>query len=562
MPPEDLISMQDNQSRPPSPASSTPPGPWKAAVSFARNIWRQLMSMRTALVLLFLLALGSLPGALLPQWALNKSKTATYILAHPTWGPLLDRFGFFAVFGSPWYAAIYLLLFTSLVGCLLPRSWDLLQAVRTPPVATPRNLSRMPHHDAQVIAGDPALIASRIFAALKARGWRTVQRTAPDASLSISAERGYLREVGNLVFHLSLLGLLVAVAVGKLVGYEGSIIVDTGAGFCSVGPVSYDNFRPGTLVDGTSMTPFCIDVDSFRSAYTPAGQAALFAASVRYQTGPDLGSSRWTSRVLEVNDPLRVDGQRLYLLGHGFTPHFKVTYPSGAVRDYTQPFAPMDSSMLSQGAVKITDPPDWTGTDLLTHQLAIVGLFAPTQQITAGVMTSSFPAARDPGVAVQIYRGDLGLETGRPQSVFAIDSSQVDNKLLVKQQQANLLPGQSITLTDGTRITFTGYNEWVSLQTSYDPAQFAALISAVLLLLGLTTSLVVKRRRVWYRLQSAAEPQADKSASSVATSVEIGGLARTDAAGYGAEFLELVRLPSSPPGGRRGLRQFRRISRP
>jgi cytochrome c biogenesis protein len=559
MAPSDLISLQDNNSRPPPmspPAPPGPPGPLKAALALARNTWRQLMSMRTALVLLFLLALASLPGALLPQWALNRGKTAGYILEHPTWGPLLDRLGFFAVFSSPWYAAIYLLLFTSLVGCLLPRSWELSRQLRTPPVATPRNLSRMPLHSTAVVAGEPALIAHRITAALSSRGWRTLQRSEPGAGLSISAERGYLREVGNLVFHLSLLGLLVAVAVGKLVGYEGSIILDTGTGFCSAGPVSYDNFRPGILVDGTGMTPFCIDVDSFHSAYTPRGQAAQFAAAIRYQSSNDLGTNRWSSRVLEVNDPLRIGGQRLYLLGHGFTPHFQVTYPSGAVRQYTQPFAPMDSSMLSQGAVKITDPPDWTGVNLLTHQLAIVGLFAPTQQTTAGVMTSAFPAAHNPGVAVQIYRGDLGLETGRAQSVFAIDSAQVANKLLVKEKQANLLPGESMVLNDGTKVTFTGYNEWVSLQTSYDPAQFAALISAVLLLVGLTVSLVVKRRRVWYRLQPSTEPH-----TAVATLVDIGGLARTDAAGYGAEFLELTQLPSSQPRTRSRLRRYLHRSR-
>ena len=88
--------------------------------------------MRTALILLFLLALASLPGALLPQWSLNSSKTAQYIADHPTLGPWLDRLGFFEVFASPWYAAIYLLLFTSLVGCLLPRTWEFVGQLRCP----------------------------------------------------------------------------------------------------------------------------------------------------------------------------------------------------------------------------------------------------------------------------------------------------------------------------------------------------------------------------------------------------------------------------------------------
>ena len=85
--------------------------------------------------------------------------------------------------------------------------------------------------------------------------------------------------------------------------------------------------------------------------------------------------------------------------------------------------------------------------------------------------------------------------------MFSIDTSQVDKGLLAKQARSNLMVGESITLDDGTQITFTGYNEWVSLQTSYDPAQVWALVFAVTLLVGLMVSLVFKRRRVWFRLR-------------------------------------------------------------
>ena len=478
-------------------------------VAFGRNTWRQLTSMRTALILLFLLALASLPGALLPQWSLNSAKTAQYLIDYPTIGPLLDRLGFFEVFGSPWYAAIYLLLFISLIGCLLPRSLEFIGQLRMPPVATPRNLGRLPHHHTTVVPGTPEVVADRIATGLK--GWRIARRVEAEATgenpaaaaVTISAEKGYVREVGNLVFHLSLLGLLVAIAVGKMVGYEGSVIVNAGSQFCSTSPASYDNFRPGLLVDGTDMAPFCVDVRQFTATYTDAGLASGFVAQVRAQSGADAGTDRWMSDELQVNEPLRMAGERLYLLGHGFTPHFQVTYPDGTVRDYSQPFAPEpnDPNFTSQGAVKILDPPGATGDEVRKQQLAIVGIFAPTALLHGSIMTSSFPAPDNPGVAVDVYRGDLGMEGGRSQSVFAIDTSQVDKGLLTKQARTNLMLGESMTLDDGTKITFTGYNEWVSLQTSYDPAQVWALVFAVSLLVGLMVSLVFKRRRVWFRLR-------------------------------------------------------------
>ena len=561
----------------PDPAPAAPhyrkPGPLHTVWAFLRNLWRRLTSMRTALLLLFLLAMASLPGALLPQWSLNTAKTAQYIVDHPTLGPWLDRLGFFEVFASPWYAAIYLLLFVSLIGCVLPRSWDFVRQLRAAPVATPRNLGRLPHHARLTVPGSPDAVADRVVGGLtdrRGRRWRVARRdetadtvtpsavtpsavtpsaVTPSAvtlsAVTLSAERGYLREVGNLVFHLALLGLLLAVAVGKLFGYEGSVIVTSGDGFCSTSPASYDNFRPGLTVDGTELNPFCVQVDAFSAAYTEAGQATAFRAQVRYQDAAQLAGDSWTSALLQVNDPLRIGGERLYLLGHGYTPTFQVTFPDGAVREYAQPFQPAggDPNFTSEGAVKITDPPGATGDDIRKHQLAIVGIAAPTAVINDGIMSSAYPAAIKPGVAVDIYRGDLGMESGRAQSVFAIDQDQVDKGALVKQSRVNLYRGQSVTLDDGTTITFTGLKEWVSLQTSYDPAQGWALVSAIMLLAGLMLSLTIKRRRVWFRLRPAGP---DDGAGR--TVVEIGGLARTDQAGYGDEFARLVALAGAPTG--------------
>ena len=81
-----------------------------------RWAWRQLTSMRTALVLLFLLALGSVPGSVLPQQGIDPQAVQQYYAAHPSLAPLLARLSLFNVFAAPWFAAIYLLLFLSLAG--------------------------------------------------------------------------------------------------------------------------------------------------------------------------------------------------------------------------------------------------------------------------------------------------------------------------------------------------------------------------------------------------------------------------------------------------------------
>lgn len=208
-------------------------------------MWRSLTSMGTALVLLFLLALAAIPGALLPQRGLNAAKVDDYLAAHPLIGPWLDELQAFGVFSSFWFTAIYVLLFVSLVGCLAPRTIEHARSLRATPVAAPRNLARLPKHAHARLAGEPAALAATITGRL--RGWRSITRQQGD-SVEVSAEKGYLREFGNLVFHFALLGLLVAVAVGKLFGYEGNVIViaDGGPGFVRRRRPRSTRFAPAT----------------------------------------------------------------------------------------------------------------------------------------------------------------------------------------------------------------------------------------------------------------------------------------------------------------------------
>lgn len=501
-------------------------------IAFLRNTWRGLTSMRTALVLLFLLAVAALPGALLPQRSLNSQKVDDYIASHGWWGRLLGRLEFYNVYGSVWFSAVYLLLFISLVGCLLPRTLEYARAVRGKPVLTPRNLSRLPHHHESTVDATP----DEVLAAAKSRlkGWRLTEREEEDGARSVSAERGYLRETGNLVFHFAMLGLIVALAIGKMFNYEGQVIVQAnGSQFCNIGTLGYDSFRPGLRVDGTDLTPFCVKVDDFRADFLPTGQADYYRADIEYQSGDDLASGTWRPYTLEVNSPLRTEGDRVYLLSHGYAPTFTVTFPDGQVRTHTTQWRPVNQqTYLSEGATKF-DPPGVTDqAERRKRQLAITGLFAPTAVLDGKILGSGFPDLRDPAVAIDVLKGDLGNDSGRGQSIYEVNQEMVDSGRLKQVARENMRPGDQITLDDGTKISFDGVQRWVYLQISHDPAQTWVLLFAVLIVFGLATSLVIKRRRLWVRVLPGNEGTGGTSG----TVLLLGGLARTDQAGYGEEF--------------------------
>ncbi len=343
--------------------------------------------------------------------------------------------------------------------------------------------------------------------------------------------------MGNIVFHFGLLALLVMFAAGKFVYAEGMRVIIANAespAFCNTTPSAYDSFRAGLLVDGTDLEQFCIKVSDFRADYLPNGQAEMFTSNVRYtEDVATTDPATWQPYEMRVNHPLRVGSTRVYLQGHGFAPTFTVTFPNGETRTDTQPWQPTElQTFLSSGIMRF-DPPAGLYPDLAerrTQQIAVQGLFAPTASFDGTILSSRFPRMDDPAVAIDVYQGDAGLDTGRPQSVFSLDSDLIESGALERRARVNLMPGESTTLPDGTTVRFDGAEEFVNLQVSSDPTQVWVGVSAAVMMAGLVLSLMVRRRRIWARVSVDDDD---------VTRVDLGGLARTDRSGWGSEFDEL-----------------------
>src|SRR5712691_3664004 len=520
---DDEATLTFAEDRPAGVAATTTAGaPRAAGWGWFRWGWRQLTSMRTALVLLFLLAVGSVPGSVLPQRGQDPAAVQNYFSSHPALAPWLNHLGLFNTFAAPWFAAIYLLLFASLVGCVVPRTFRLAGQARTPPPRAPRNLGPLPHSAEYTTALPPQEAIEVAARVLSGRGFRLRR---PDDEDWVSAEKGYLREAGNLLFHLALLGVLVSVALGGLFGYKADRLLVQGTTFADTAS-ALDEFHPGRLVTAADLGPFTITLNKFDASYIASGsqrgQPAAFDAQISYTEQP--GGPARTGH-LEVNRPLSIDGAKVYLIGHGYAPRFTVTDARGqVVYDAPTPFiAGTTGNFLSEGVVKVPDA--------RPEQLGFTGVFVPTAVDVGGTLESVYPAADNPVVSLIAYAGNLGMNTGAPQSVYQLDTSAMQR--LTASPQV-LRPGQSLKLPGGRgTITFTGYVPWASLAITHDPGQLPALICGIAALGGLLLSFMIRRRRVFVRSRPA--PAGQDGAV-----VQVGGLARTDASGgFEAEFASL-----------------------
>ena len=506
----------------------------------ARFVWAQLTSMRTALVLLFALAVAAVPGSFVPQRNVSPVATSDFIKQHTVLGPLYDRIGLFNVFTSPWFSAVYLLLFVSLVGCIVPRVRVYARAVRRQPPPAPRHLSRLPAYaSSELNLEDDAgsedqtsvseTLLRRAAGELRRRHYR-VRVHGP----TLAAERGYLREAGNLLFHISLLGLLVGVSINALFAFRGSVVVTVGQGF-SNNLTQYDDFSAGAWFRPDTLEPFSVKVDDFDARFETGpvqrGAARLFRADLDVTDTPGSPAVR---RVMEVNKPLKVGGTSVYLIGHGYAPVVTVRDGKGAVA-FSGPvvFLPQDGNFTSLGVIKVPDA--------RPERLAFQAVFVPTS-VPGQPPVSVFPDAAQPALYLNAFAGPPAVETGTPESVYSLNTSGM-TQLRNPDGSAvavRLVPGTSFDLPGGRgSVQLDGWTRWVKLQVGDSPGVGIVFGSVAAAVIGLCLSLYIRPRRLWVRITTRPGRPA---------LLETAGLDRADArTGLEEEVDGLAELLARPP---------------
>ena len=493
-------------------------------IGYLRFFWRQLTSMKTALFLLLLLAIAAIPGSLVPQVSSDPNGVVQFKAANPGITPVLEFFQVFTTYSSVWFSAIYLLLFISLIGCVIPRTKHHFDALRARPPKTPARLERLEGFTTRETTADAATAVAEAQSLLRKLGYRTEVY-----GNSVSAERGYLRETGNLVFHTALIGVLVAVGIGGGFGYAGQRVVVEGYAFNN-SLASYDSFNPGRFFTDAALVPYSIALDDFEAVYEENNRDALGQAiDFTAQVTTTVRGEEPRKQEIKVNFPLDIGGTQVYLLGNGYAPVLTVRDAEGAVV-WSQPTAclPLDTVLTSSCVIKIPDG--------LDEQVGMVGLFYPsTVELESGALASNFPDLINPRLTLEVYTGDLGLDNGVGTNAYVLSTDELTQIAgrQVDEPTLSLGLGDRIELPDGLgSVELTDIPRFASLDVHHDPAQMWVLLFASLVVAGLVTSLFIPRRRVWVKVSGAT--------------LEYAGLARGDDPGLEAAVAEIADRHSEP----------------
>ncbi|MFE4574756.1 cytochrome c biogenesis protein ResB [Streptomyces chartreusis] len=511
-----------------APAEDAPNLPSLGVIGWVRWFWRQLTSMRVALLLLLLLSLGAIPGSLIPQTGIDETKVAEFRKAHETLAPIYDKLGLFNVYSSVWFSAIYILLFVSLIGCIVPRTWQFVGQLRGRPPGAPKRLTRLPAYTTWRTEAEPEQVREAALALLKKRRFRA--HLIGDA---VAAEKGYLREVGNLAFHIALIVMLIAFAWGQLFKSEGNKLVVEGDGFSNT-LTQYDDFKSGSLFTQDDLDPFSFNLKNFTGTYEASGPnkgtPRIYKADMSYSVGAD-GKDKKTT--IEVNEPLEIGDSKVYLVSHGYAPVITIRDGKGDIvyRDAV-PLLPLDGNVTSTGAIKVMD--GYRNAKGEREQLGFQAFFLPTY-VKGNELASQFPALLNPVINLEAYHGDLGVDAGIPQSVYQLNKKNLKGFKDAKgaQVRENLKPGETMKLPNGAgTVTFEKeIKEWAGFQVARQPGSGWALAGSLAAIFGLAASLFIQRRRVWVRAATGSDG---------VTVVEMAGLGRSESAKVPEELGDLA----------------------
>jgi len=482
--------------------------------------WRTLRSMRTALVLLLLLAAAAVAGSLVPQAGVSDARIASIFRDHPLRASVYTRLGLFDVYGSWWFTLVYTLLLVSLGACLVPRTRALVRNLRTKPQPA-RELDAMRHYAETTVDAGPDRALSQARRVLRRRLFRVSTGNGAGPP-SLAADKGLAREAGSLLFHWSFFLLLVGIVWGKGTGFTGQAAIVEGQTWTEA-HANYDGqLREGRFFD-EHHTGVQIHVDSFTASYLiPSGVPKDFVTHAELY---DPNGTYVKTVDIRVNHPAEIDGVKFYQFGYGWAPVIDVRE---------------NGQLIASGPVVCQQGPPPSGVSplqlpwdcavklpTLRPQVGIQFELWPDSRALYGLLLTgkAMPMIREfaPVMTYRAYVGDLRMD-----EIQAI--SKIDTTAMKESKTGVLGAGETADLGRGLSVSFPDLKQYTVLEVKRDRGLWIVLLAAILLLVGLLPALYTSRRKVWV----TAEPDGTGSV------LRVGGFALQRRSQFEEEFAKLV----------------------
>jgi cytochrome c biogenesis protein len=414
----------------------------------ALRAWHAFASARTANVLLGLTVLAGILSILIGQFGtLTLADPALYATAVQR---AADRFGqplasiferleLYRIFTSSWFTILVGLFTISLLGNTLSRLPRIVRDVRTPRVRRARAFFRS---SVPARTGPLDGLDGRVLPEELVRSGYRVRTEQADGVTHLLAERNRFSPLASLVSHgaLALFVLGMGIVTPRF-GYETALKVPVGEGR----PTGFPSDPETVLVRN----------EDFVARFDPASQPLEYRTTLSiYRQGQQIARKEIT-----VNDPLSVDGWAFH--ENFFGPAVELDLRDRLGEILYSGSVLLDGQLGGKPEGLIAVP----GTDLSLDLLLAKGAGGVAELTVVGVRPPT-----NPGDPPQIAFGAV-LETG----------------------DGYLVPGGSIG------IEFRRPSSYIGLIAKRDPGQGLIWLGAILLVVGVTVSLLAPRRRVWAR---------------------------------------------------------------
>lgn len=262
------------------------------------SLWNFFASVKLALVTLFVLAVASIIGTIVPQ----KEEAAKYIELYganvANFFQLLDIQD---MYNSWWFVSMLVLFSLNLIVCTIERLPHIWKVVKQDNLAITNadRLGKMALHRTFTGQMPPPQAVSTVQTIMTAAGW-PLRQAEKDGGTMLFSQKGAYTRLGVIIVHVSILVIFAGSLIGSFYGYKASVLIPEGGETSQV----YQSNNEHTPIP----LDFTVSCDDFQLTYYNTGMPKEYRSDLVVRRG----SEKLLEKSIVVNDPLQYGGLTFY----------------------------------------------------------------------------------------------------------------------------------------------------------------------------------------------------------------------------------------------------------